>query len=120
MSTLLFVYNADSGLFNTLTDIAHKLISPSTYTCNLCALTHTPFGVKKEWRVFLSEISHPLEFLHADELRLRHGDQGVPLPAIFRKEGDRLIMWFPAAEINRCKSLAELQDLIRSKLTEPF
>ncbi len=27
---LLFVYNADSGLFNTLGDIGHKLFSPNT------------------------------------------------------------------------------------------
>lgn len=26
--TLIFVYNADSGLFNTVTDIAHKVLSP--------------------------------------------------------------------------------------------
>jgi hypothetical protein len=116
MPSLLFVYNADSGLFNTLTDIAHKLISPSTYSCNLCALTHTPLGMKKEWRAFLTEIPAPLEFLHADELRLRHGDQGVPLPAVFQKEGDRLTLWLSAAEINCCKTLPELQSLIRSKI----
>ena len=29
--TLLFVYNADSGLFNTMADIGHKLLSPETY-----------------------------------------------------------------------------------------
>ena len=29
---LIFVYNADSGLFSSLTDFAHKSISPST--CN--------------------------------------------------------------------------------------
>jgi len=27
---LVFVYNADSGMFNTLTDIAHKVFSPKT------------------------------------------------------------------------------------------
>ncbi len=28
--TLLFVYNADSGFFNTLADTGHKLFSPTT------------------------------------------------------------------------------------------
>jgi hypothetical protein len=37
---LLFVYNADSGLAAALFDSAHKLLSPQTYACNLCALTH--------------------------------------------------------------------------------
>jgi hypothetical protein len=51
--SLVFVYNADSGssgLFNTLTDIAHKLISPHTYSRNLCALTHSNPGMRKEWK----------------------------------------------------------------------
>ena len=37
--SLLFVYNADSGFFNTLADIGHKLFSPATYPCQLCAIT---------------------------------------------------------------------------------
>ena len=39
-ASLLFVYNADSGFFNTLADIGHKLFSPATYPCQLCAITH--------------------------------------------------------------------------------
>lgn len=53
---LVFVYNADSGLFNTVTDIAHKIISPSTYSCQLCTLTHSYFSVKKDWTDFLAEL----------------------------------------------------------------
>ena len=37
---LLFVYNADTGLFNTVADAAHKILSPSTYSCNLCKVTY--------------------------------------------------------------------------------
>jgi len=29
---LLFVYNADSGLFNSVADAAHKILAPSTYS----------------------------------------------------------------------------------------
>jgi hypothetical protein len=114
--TLLFVYNADSGLFNTLTDIAHKLFSPSAHSCNLCALTHTPFGMKKAWKEFLATLLLPLEFLHADELRQRHGVTDVPLPAIFQRDGDRLTVWLSAAAINNCKTLEELQLAIQAKL----
>ena len=48
--TLIFVYNADSGLFNTLTDIAHKTFAPETYSCNLCAITFGTFGMRTEWK----------------------------------------------------------------------
>ncbi|NJM95354.1 MAG: GTPase, partial [Acaryochloridaceae cyanobacterium CSU_5_19] len=43
MDRLIFVYNANSGGINTALDIAHKLLSPSTYRCNLCRLTHDTF-----------------------------------------------------------------------------
>ena len=33
--SIVFVYNADSGLFNMVTDTAHKMLSPDTYECNL-------------------------------------------------------------------------------------
>lgn len=67
--TLVFVYNADSGLFNLLTDIAHKAFSPKTYACNLCAITHSSFGMKNEWRQYLDNLNISFEFLHADELK---------------------------------------------------
>src|SRR3954464_123565 len=82
---LVVVYNADSGVFNALADVAHKIFSPDTYACNLCALTHTAFGMRSEWKLFLEGLGVPLEFLHADELRSRYGLEGVSLPAIFEK-----------------------------------
>ncbi len=70
--TLVFVYNADSGLFNLLTDITHKIFSPQTYNCNLCAVTHDKFGMKNEWREYLKTLNTPVEFLHADEFKAKY------------------------------------------------
>ena len=60
---LIFVYNADSGLFNTLTDIAHKVLSPDTYACNLCSITHGYLKERRKWRNFIRTLDHPVEFL---------------------------------------------------------
>jgi hypothetical protein len=109
---LVFVYNADSGVFNTLTDAAHKIFSPRTYACNLCALTHTAFRVRGEWKRFLEGLGRPLEFLHADELRSRYGLRDVPLPAAFEKDGASLRVAVSADEINACGTLEELKRLI--------
>ena len=109
---LVFVYNADSGVFNTLADAAHKIFSPDTYACNLCALTHTAFGMRGEWRRFLEGLGVPLEFLHADELKARYGVEGVALPAVFEKEGADLRVAVSADEINACGTLEELKRLI--------
>jgi hypothetical protein len=109
---LVFVYNADSGVFNALADAAHKIFSPHTYACNLCALTHTAVGMRGEWKRFLEGLDRPLEFLHADELEARYGVTGVPLPALFRREGERLSVLAGADAINACGTLDELKRLV--------
>ncbi len=117
-STLIFVYNADSGLFNTLTDIAHRIFSPQTYPCHLCAITYSVAGMKKEWTDFLDGAAIPLEFLHRDELPARYGIEEVPLPAVFKRAGNELSLMIDAEAINSCKSIDELKQLISSKLPE--
>ena len=110
--TLVFVYNADSGVFNTLADAAHKIFSPRTYACNLCALTHTAVRMRGEWKQFLEGLGRPLEFLHADELAARYKVKGVGLPAVFTKDGGGLKVLAGADSINACRTLDELQRLI--------
>ena len=111
-AALVFVYNADSGVFNTLADVAHKIFSPQTYACNLCALTHSTFGMRDEWKRFLDGLDRPLDFLHADELAARYGLSGIPLPAIFRREGERLESLVGADAINDCRALDDLKRLV--------
>lgn len=111
-AALVFVYNADSGVFNALADAAHKIFSPQTYACNLCALTHTALGMRGEWRRFLDGLGRPLEFLHADELGARYGVSGVPLPAVFTREGQSLKVLAGADSVNACRTLDDLKRLV--------
>ena len=67
MNHLLFVYNAKSDIINSTFDFAHKIISPKTYGCNLCKLTHGNFGEKKSWKEFKEQNKNKLEFYHKDE-----------------------------------------------------
>ena len=50
---LIFIYNAESGLFNAVSDYLHKVISPDTYACSLCQITYGNLGMKKKWKDFL-------------------------------------------------------------------
>jgi hypothetical protein len=113
---IVFVYNADSGVFNLLTDIAHKMFSPTTYACNLCAITHSNFGMRREWKEYLDSLPHPLEFLHADEFRSKYKLEKTRLPAIFIEENGALKQIASAAQINASKSIAELNSLINNGL----
>jgi len=115
-TVLVFVYNAESGLFNTLSDVAHKMFAPQTYACNLCALTHSTFGMRREWREFLESLDARLEFLHADELRGRYGLTNLALPSILRKRGAALEELIDAAAINSCRTMNELEELINDRL----
>ncbi|MDH5612077.1 MAG: hypothetical protein OEY66_06435 [Gammaproteobacteria bacterium] len=109
---LIFVYNADSGLFNTVTDIAHKILSPKTYSCNLCALTHGHFKIKADWVDFLKDIEAELEFLHRDEFVQQYHYSNAELPAIFIEENNVLLPWIDQATINQIQNLDGLKSVI--------
>jgi len=64
---LIFVYNSNSGIFSILRDISQKLMSPQTYDCFLCSLTHGTFREDSTWKAFRKNSSIDMEFLHRDE-----------------------------------------------------
>ena len=114
-STLLFVYNADSGIFNTIADIGRKMTSPDTYTCQLCALTHGYFTVRREWKEFVETLDCECEFLHRDEFIERYGTTEVAFPAIFLKSNATLSLCLDTTDLNRCETLAALKELIKAR-----
>ncbi|MEW6738146.1 MAG: hypothetical protein AB1489_43130 [Acidobacteriota bacterium] len=116
--TLIFVYNGDSGLFNTLSHVAHKIFSPQTYPCNLCTIINSPLGMRKEWKQFLKELDTPYEFLHTDELKNHYGIEDIPLPAIFSKGIKSLEILIDAKSINNCQTIADLKALILKRISK--
>jgi hypothetical protein len=111
---LIFVYNADSGLFNAAFDALHKVVSPRTYACDLCRLTYGPTRMKKEWKRTLEELPLETAFYHRDEFRARY-DRDDALPAVF-VERDRLEVLLSAEELGRLSSLEELRLRLREKV----
>lgn len=65
--TLFFVNNANSGLLNLTLDSIHKILSPKTYSCNLCSITHGYFGELKAWKDFTEQCNYTIEYFHKDE-----------------------------------------------------
>ncbi|MSR31588.1 MAG: hypothetical protein EXR99_08795 [Gemmataceae bacterium] len=114
--TIVFVYNASSGFFNLIADITHKVMSPSTYPCNLCALTHAAFSMRREWRDFLSKLRFPLEFLHRDGFKQKTG-RDDELPAILvRKPGNEWMVLVPAVSLKALTGLDDLKKVIHEQL----
>ena len=96
-----------------LGDIAHRIISPQTYSCKLCALTHSFNGMIHDWKNFITSLNRRVVFLHRDELQKLYGIADVPLPAAFKVIRSQPQLWIEAEQINRCQTLEELKRLIK-------
>lgn len=114
---LIFVYNANSSLFSTVTDFAHKILSPSTYQCHLCALTYGNFSMKQEWKLFIEALSHTTSFIHKDEFEKKYKVKAA-LPAIFLSKGNSIDELISKQEIEGCHSLDTLKTLIVNKIKQ--
>jgi hypothetical protein len=112
--TLIFVYNADSGPVSGLFDLGHKILSPSTYQCSLCTLTHGPFTEKEAWTEFRKSVGVPMEFLHRDEFEEKY-DLRFEYPVILKKNSNIEVL-MAKEEIDRIEELDELISTIKSHL----
>ncbi|MEM8560063.1 MAG: hypothetical protein AAGG50_19775 [Bacteroidota bacterium] len=119
---LLLAYNADGGLANAAFHTAHRLLSPSTYACPLCALTHGPLAMRRRWRATLDGLGVPVVFLHRDEIAEVHPSlAGLSLPAILTDRGpDDLhpTVLLRADAIEACADLNALIAALETALAE--
>lgn len=114
---LLFVYNANSGVFFGIKDLIDKSISPKTYGCRLCGLTYSGVSMKSQWRDFVSSLPIKAEFLHKDEFFSQYSDKlGTKLPAVFIKMGDSPTEIISAQEINQVNTMDALRNLVQTKV----
>lgn len=118
--TLILVYNAKGGVLNALRDMVHKIASPATYPCSLCALTYGAVSMHRRWRAFLRETGLPVMFLYRDELRADLDERDFPLPAILlgRDSGGAPEVLVSAAELNALPDLPALTALVSARLAK--
>ena len=114
---LLFVYNADGGRLAGLKDLFHKILSPATYPCSLCAVTYGAASILPEWQQFIKALPLPVEFWHRDEFVEAYPQWGShPLPAAFAvAENGELTPFIQAREMDAA-DLNGLIALVRQRL----
>lgn len=112
---LQFVYNAETGYFNKMTDFAHKIISPGTYACSLCALTYGKFTMKREWADYVKQLPVEEEFIYKNEWKFAPVREQYPLVALQTGE-NRVEVLLEAAELNQIKSLKDLKSRLNETL----
>ena len=113
---IIFVYNADSGFVNTLLDIGHKAISPKTYQCSLCSITHGVLNERDDWKAFRESSKDEMVFLHRDEFEKKYKiKKDYPVVLMQNEEGtlDELI---DTNSMNEMKDMNELMDKLKIKL----
>lgn len=77
---LIMVYNAKSRLKNAVLDSLHKMLSPSTYQCDLCELTYGNFSEKTVWKKFRKETNMKISFYYIDEFAAKFGNHNYIYP----------------------------------------
>lgn len=109
---LLFVFNADSGIWSTVVDSSKKLFSING--CALCSLTHGITGEKGEWKTCKEELGVPIEYVHRDEVNdeIKRVSEGK-LPCIVAVAGEHYHLLLDANALERCKgSIPDLKGKI--------
>lgn len=117
---LIFVYNAQSGKVNALLDTAHKIVSPSTYACNLCTLTFGSFRENEVWKEFREKSEVPMEFYHADEFENAFASKWLPkysYPVVLLKNGGSFEIGISAEDFSRMKTLEQLMGAVHVLVT---
>lgn len=115
---LVFVYNAQSGMANALLDSAHKMLSPNTYDCGLCAITHGVMGENRKWKAFRRSWGISMEFLHSDEFPKKYPDYVSSLnkwPKVFVSVNGELCNFLDREEITKMQGQEDLILAIRQK-----
>lgn len=116
---LLFIYNANSGKINGYLYALHKLMSPKTYSCNLCEITHGVFTEDKTWKKFRTSGNFPMKFLHLDEFKKQYASKfgsKFSFPIVLLENKGELELFISTNELNGLKNAKELIEMISDRL----
>ena len=116
---LVLVYNAEAGIVAGLMDSIHKLVSPATYPCSLCAVTYGAVAMHARWRDFLRTLPYPTEFYHRPDFRAAFpAAADTPLPLIALAHSDRIVPLLDAVALDAAISLDDLIAALEIRLRD--
>ena len=116
-SELIFIYNAKSGIVNDFLDFAHKIVSPSTYNCNLCAISYGNFTMKKKWSDYIRSLPVSSTFTYKDKVS-EYGYNNIELTLIIFRNGSRSKVIISSEEINKLKKIDQLINILSDRLKD--
>jgi len=104
---LQFIYNAKNGWANSIIDLVHKNISPETYQCNLCKITHGAFTENKKFKEFKKK--YKITLWHIGDYELKYNRESAYPLIIFRDVSGNEVNRIESHTINEIKNVAELE-----------
>lgn len=114
---LIFVYNASAGLAAGLLDSVHKIVSPATYSCSLCAVTYGLTRMNPRWRAWLKALPMETVFHHRPDFRAAFpAAAGWPLPLVAIERDGSLSPLLGAAEVDACNDVDTLIRTLEARL----
>jgi hypothetical protein len=118
-TTLLFVYKTNSSVLGSLKDFsAHTKSASGSDACTLSAITHSPVGMKKEWKRFLKDLEIPSRSLDRNELSSEFGRLQLTFPVVLLQKGTELSVLIATEELNRCRDLNDLILLVKQRILD--
>ena len=72
--------------------------------------------MKTDWKDFVENQAIPIKFLHKDEFAEQYPEEKAKFPCGFLKKEKKLSVFISAGEINECKSIEDLKDLVNRKI----
>jgi hypothetical protein len=106
---ILFVYNANTDPVSVMVDYAHKVFKPSTYKCELCALTHHNLGERSAWKSFKKRTNADLTFMYLRQYEKAYTER-YTYPVILRKTDAGFEILLDKVEL---KALNDVESLIK-------
>jgi hypothetical protein len=98
-------------------DSVHKIMSPSTYPCQLCAITYGLLAMKREWRRFLDGLGMEVMFHHRPDFRTAFPQAADwPLPLIAVETDGALAPLVSARDFAAIPDVAALMRVVRQRL----
>ena len=116
--TLVFVWNADGGWQQAFMDSLHKAVSPRTYSCRLCQLTHGLAGPRAEWSKFLKAYENEVLIYHRGQFRkssIGENLQGIDLPVVLIRTSGKWQILMSEAEIRQFQDLEGFLQELRQR-----
>ena len=117
--SILFVYNLDSAVLQSVHEYSTgKGALPGADVSPLSRLTHSPLGIKKEWKRFIKELPVPSRSLTRDEFIMEFGNISLPFPVVIYKKGATLSVLISNEEIRACRELGDLIHLVKGRILD--